>query len=59
MDCFEQAIYLDSYDGYYSDVIMADGTITEDEYDLLYVSCIGSLVSFLRISNMKKTRLCI
>ena len=59
MDCFEQAIYLDSYDGCYSDVIMADGTITEDEYDLLYVSCIGSLVSFLRISNIKKLRLCI
>ena len=38
VDCFEQAIYLNSYDGYNSDVIMADGKITSDEYDLLYAS---------------------
>lgn len=38
VDCFEQAIYLNSYDGYNSDIIMADGKITADEYDLLYSS---------------------
>ena len=38
VDCFEQAIYLNSYDGYNSDIIMADGKITSDEYDLLYES---------------------
>ena len=38
VDCFEQAIYLDYYDGPNSDKIMADGTITYDEYDLLYAS---------------------
>ena len=36
--CFEQAVYLDQYDGVNADVIMADGTITADEYDLLYSS---------------------
>lgn len=34
--CFEQAIYLDHYEGPNSDVIMADGTITSDEYDDVY-----------------------
>ncbi len=38
VDCFEQAIYLNEYDGYNSDIIMADGKITSDEYDLLYQS---------------------
>ena len=38
VDAFEQAIYLDSYDGYFASKIMADGTITADEYDLLYES---------------------
>lgn len=38
VDCFEQAIYRNSYDGPNSDVIMADGKITSDEYDLLYAS---------------------
>ena len=38
VDCFEQAVYLNSYDGPNSDVIMADGKITADEYDLLYAS---------------------
>ena len=38
VDCFEQAIYLNSYDGVNSDIIMADGKITADEYDLLYES---------------------
>ena len=38
IDCFEQAIYLNSYDGPNSDIIMADGQITYDEYDLLYSS---------------------
>ena len=38
VDTFEQAVYLNSYNGYNSDVIMADGKITADEYDLLYAS---------------------
>ena len=38
VDAFEQAIYLDSYDGYFADIIMADGVISADEYDLLYES---------------------
>ena len=38
VDCFEQAVYLNSYSGTNSDVIMADGKITADEYDLLYSS---------------------
>ena len=36
VDTFEQAIYLDYYDGYGSEEIMADGTITYDEYQTLY-----------------------
>ena len=36
VDAFERAIYTDSYDGTYSDEIMADGTITYNEYDKLY-----------------------
>ena len=36
IDTFEQAIYLDQYAGYGADQIMADGTITADEYDTLY-----------------------
>ena len=38
VDAFEQAIYLNYYDGYGSEEIMADGKITADEYDLLYAS---------------------
>jgi hypothetical protein len=38
VDTFEQAVYTDSYDGAYSDEIMADGVISADEYDLLYES---------------------
>ena len=38
IDCFEQAIYLNSYDGYNSEMIMSDGKITADEYDELYAS---------------------
>ena len=38
IDSFEQAIYLDTYEGTNADQIMADGTITWDEYDLLYTS---------------------
>ena len=38
VDCFEQAVYLNSYTGTNSDIIMADGKITADEYDLLYAS---------------------
>ncbi len=36
VDSFEQAIYLNEYEGTNADVIMADGKITYDEYDLLY-----------------------
>lgn len=38
VNCFEQAVYLDYYDGYGSEVIMADGTITADEYDALFAA---------------------
>lgn len=38
VDAFEQAIYLGEYDGKNADIIMADGVITYDEYDLLYSS---------------------
>ena len=38
IDAFERAIYTDSYDGVNADKIMADGTITSDEYDYLYQS---------------------
>lgn len=36
IDTFEQAIYLDNYTGTGAEEIMADGTITSDEYDILY-----------------------
>ena len=36
IDSFEQAIYLDQYEGTNADVIMADGTISADEFNLLY-----------------------
>ncbi len=38
IDCFERAIYLNEYNGTRSNVIMADGKISPDEYDLLYAS---------------------
>jgi len=38
VDTFEQAIYLNEYDGTNAETIMADGKITYDEYDLLYSS---------------------
>ena len=38
VDCFEQAVYLNHYEGPGADKIMADGKITYDEYDLLYAS---------------------
>jgi hypothetical protein len=38
VDAFEQAIYLDHYEGLGADEIMADGTITADEYDALYTN---------------------
>lgn len=38
VDTFEQAVYLNNYSGTNSDVIMADGKISYDEYDLLYKS---------------------
>ncbi len=43
VDCFEQAIYLNSYDGSGADVIMADCKITADEYDLLFESIADDL----------------
>ena len=43
VDTFEQAVYTDSYDGADSATIMADGTITSDEYDLLYKSVLTDL----------------
>ena len=36
IDALEQAIYLDHYEGLGADEIMADGTISADEYDTLY-----------------------
>jgi oligoendopeptidase F len=36
VDCFEQAIYLNSYNGPGHEEIMADGKITADEYDAVY-----------------------
>ena len=38
IDTFEQAVYLNEYDGSAAEIIMADGNITYDEYDLLYTS---------------------
>ena len=38
IDTFERAIYLDTYTGLNADIIMADGTITQDEYKSLYKS---------------------
>lgn len=36
VDCFEQAIYLNQYEGPGAEEIMADGKITADEYDKVY-----------------------
>ena len=36
IDAFEQAIYLNKYEGTGAEEIMADGKITYDEYDALY-----------------------
>lgn len=36
VDCFEQAIYLNHYEGPGAEQIMADGKITADEYDAVY-----------------------
>ena len=38
VDTFEQAIYTDFYDGEGCEEIMADGTITKDEYDALFAA---------------------
>lgn len=38
IDTFEQAIYLNKYEGTGADVIMADGKITADEYSTLYTN---------------------
>ncbi len=47
VDCFEQAIYLNSYNGPGSEEIMADGKITADEYDAVY----AGLSEYLGISE--------
>ena len=36
VDCFEQAVYLNHYEGPGAEEIMADGKITADEYDAVY-----------------------
>lgn len=36
VDAFEQAVYLNQYDGVGAEVIMADGKIAADEYDALF-----------------------
>ena len=36
VDCFEQAVYLNHYEGPGAEQIMADGKITADEYDAVY-----------------------
>jgi hypothetical protein len=38
VNMFEQAVYTNTYTGTNADVIMKDGQITSDEYDLLYES---------------------
>ncbi len=38
IDSFEQAIYLNQYEGTNADIIMEDGEITPDEFNLLYTS---------------------
>ena len=38
IDTFEQAIYLNKYEGTNADTIMEDGKITANEYNLLYTS---------------------
>lgn len=38
IDAFEQAVYLNTYEGTNAEEIMADGKITSDEYSLLYTS---------------------
>ena len=38
IDAFEQAIYLNKYEGTNAETIMADGKITADEYSTLYTS---------------------
>jgi len=38
IDSFEQEVYLDYYEGTNAETIMADGTISADEYNLLYQS---------------------
>ena len=43
VDTFEQAVYLDYYDGPAAATIMADGTITADEYDALYADIVKDL----------------
>ena len=43
IDAFERAVYTDSYSGYNSAKIMADGTITPDEYDLLFTGALHDL----------------
>ena len=43
IDAFERAIYTDHYEGEFADEIMADGTITADEYDLVFAGSLRNL----------------
>ena len=40
VDTFEQAVYTNTYDGAYAYIIMEDGVISANEYDLLFKSII-------------------
>lgn len=43
VDAFERAVYTNSYDGPGADKIMADGKITKDEYDKLFIEIMNEL----------------
>ena len=43
VDTFEQAVYTNTYTGTYADVIMEDGVISSNEYDMLFK---GVLIDF-------------
>ncbi len=43
IDRFERAVYSGTYTGINDDIIMADGIITKDEYDLLFDSIVQEL----------------
>ena len=51
VDSFERAVYTGYYEGAYADVIMADGVITYDEYDLLYEGVLENMGVSGRLSH--------